>query len=653
MSRDNERITCEMWPDWELGESLGEGSFGTVSAIRRHSDYGPDLVSAVKVVRVPMMASDVKSRRLQGMTDDQIRDFYRKQVEGIADEIKIMQSLVGASNVVVIHDYKIMQLEDGVSWAIGIRMEKLEPLDEHYERVGLPSAREVARLGIDVCSALQECHQKDIVHRDVKPANVFYRETSDGYALGDFGIARQMQHDSSTKLSQRGTPFYMAPELYHGEQYGTNVDVYSLGIMLYRYLNHLRYPFCPPFPQQLGTSDEDKANRVRLQRTPLPPLEGVNPNLSAIVCRACDPNPRMRYATAAQMREDLKTWLLHPDKPIVHETKTVYVEDLDEVTAEQERSVREQASAQIPITPPVPSASGTGTVVIGAEPVMQSPPQAPAPEPSQPKKSVGVLVAACVVLLVAVIALGAQIFGGGFGGGGSAASTQAASSAGTSTQATGEADVSKYLEQAEEKADEEDYDRALAIIDMGLQEYPNSEELKTKEELYEAKREAKEKDTSTNQTANNTIVVQQPSGSQSSGYTTQSDPGSGSESNASSFPRSWKGSYQGTSGGNGSQNKVYRDLALEISSIDEDGNFSGTCYIDSDPTYYVAGTVDWSSGAIDFYGTEWINQGGLVYMCDFNGSLDSGRQNMSGTKVAINTESASEAHPGPWEMHAA
>ncbi|MDO4797561.1 MAG: serine/threonine-protein kinase [Coriobacteriales bacterium] len=653
MSRDNERITSDMWPDWELGESLGEGSFGTVSAIRRHSDYGPDLVSAVKIVRVPMMTSDIQSRRLQGMTDDQIRDFYRKQVEGIADEIKIMQSLVGASNVVVIHDYKIVQLEDGVSWAIGIRMEKLEPLDEHYEHTGLPDAREVARLGIDVCNALQACHEKDIVHRDVKPANVFYREASNGYALGDFGIARQMQRDSSTKLSQRGTPFFMAPELYHGERYDTNVDVYSLGIMLYRYLNHLRYPFCPPFPEQLGTSDEDKANRLRLQRAPMPPIEGVNPNLSAIVCKACDPNPRTRYATAAEMREDLKTWLTHPDKPIVHETKTVYVEDLDEATAEQERKAWQQAAAQAPVTPPPVSPSGTGTVVIGAENPVQSPPQMPVPQPSpsnQPKKSVGILVAACVALVIVIAVLGVQVLsGGGVGGGTTAASSASGSSVQTTTTDDG---LQKYLSQAQAKANNDDYDGALAIIEMGLEEYPSSDELKNKEELYEAKRDAKDSSASTNQTANNTIVVQQPtSSSQDSGLTTQG--GTDTASNASSFPRSWTGSYQGTSGGNGTQNKVYRDLGLQISSIDEGGSFSGTCYIDGDPAYSVAGMVNWSTGAIDFYGTDWINQGGLVYMCDFSGSLDSGRQNMSGTKVAINTESADEAHPGPWELHAA
>ena len=121
----------------------------------------------------------------------------------------------------------------GIGWDILIQMELLTPLNQ-YIRDHVVTRQDVIRLGIDLCKALELCQKYNIIHRDVKPENIFISETGD-FKLGDFGIARTVEKTTSG-LSKKGTYTYMAPEVYKGEAYGTTVDIYSLGIVLYRLL---------------------------------------------------------------------------------------------------------------------------------------------------------------------------------------------------------------------------------------------------------------------------------------------------------------------------------------------------------------------------------------------------------------------------------
>ena len=101
--------------------------------------------------------------------------------------------------------------------------------------------KETIKLGIDLCKALEYCQQLNIIHRDIKPENIFVSRFGD-FKLGDFGIARELEKTMSS-LSKKGTYSYMAPEMYKGERYDNSVDIYSLGIVLYKIMNKNRLPF--------------------------------------------------------------------------------------------------------------------------------------------------------------------------------------------------------------------------------------------------------------------------------------------------------------------------------------------------------------------------------------------------------------------------
>ena len=654
MSRDDERIVAKFWPDWELGDSLGEGSFGTVYGVKRHSEYGPDVEAAVKVIKIPMLKSDVGARRLQGMSDDEIRAFYRKQMDDISDEVRIMQSLVGVPNVVVIHDYQIHEQDDGFGWIVGIRMERLEPLDDHFARVGIPSEREVARVGIDICSALAVCHEQHIIHRDVKPANVFFREAGEHYALGDFGIARQVQRDSSTRLSQRGTPYFMAPELYHGEQYGTNIDVYSLGVMLYRYLNHLRYPFCPPFPEQLGTNDEELANKQRLNKAPMEPIRGVNENLSAIVCKACDPNPKTRYQTANELRKDLLAWLDHPNRPVVH--STVLVEELDQ---QDDVDSREKTPPLRVDTNPEHDGGSTGpggtrTVDIRTKHPIDPPTPVPTPAPTPIKNPLvaKVLIVACALLLATIAVLGGKLLEGQNSG--DSGPTNKSEAGETTTQESNEtARVDEILSKAKDKAKQEDYAGAVGVIEAGLIEYPNNMVLSDMKEEYERKKRDKEeeerekREKEAQEKAEKEAQEKAEKERQQRKQTeTTPEPFDNRSVTPSTFARSWNGSYVGVfARADGSEYQEDRGFAVNFSSVSEGGSVYGVCELTTGESYEVSGSIDWNTGYIEFQNVGWIVQKGTNSYRVFRGTV-------SGSGMSGTTTTTSGGHESNFTAHA-
>lgn len=120
-------------------------------------------------------------------------------------------------------------------------MELLTPLNEYYAEHP-PTEKDILRLGIDICRALEMCAKNKIIHRDVKPSNIFISPNGD-YKLGDFGVARRIEATCGA-FSKKGTYDYMAPEVYRDAIYDTRADLFSLGIVLYKLMNSGRIPFC-------------------------------------------------------------------------------------------------------------------------------------------------------------------------------------------------------------------------------------------------------------------------------------------------------------------------------------------------------------------------------------------------------------------------
>lgn len=291
----------QVWPEWNEDCVLGEGSFGKVYRARR-VEYGRTFYSAIKVLTVPKSQQEIKFARSQGMNDAEIYNYFQGLVENLLNEITLMDNLKGAKNIVGIEDYKIIEHQGEIGWDIFIRMELLTSFDSFISNPEF-SQKDVIRLGVDICSALEVCESNCIVHRDIKPDNIFISRFGE-YKLGDFGIARKLEA-TQANLSRKGTLNYMAPEVYKSEPYGANVDIYSLGLVLYTLLNNNRIAFLPPYPQPITYKDNEEALARRLSGEPLVMPCNANASLGATILRACAYRPEDRFRTATEFKNAL------------------------------------------------------------------------------------------------------------------------------------------------------------------------------------------------------------------------------------------------------------------------------------------------------------------------------------------------------------
>ena len=308
---------------WYLSRLLGKGSFGKVFEITRE-EFGETYKAALKVISVPQDDEDVKARLSGGTDTATISEYYQELLKEIANENRIMTQLKGNSNIVSYEDHQIIPHDDGIGYDILIRMELLTPLVDRMIERNL-SKEETIKLGIDICRALELCHRKNIIHRDIKPQNILISDNGD-FKLGDFGISRTMEKTTGG-MSKKGTYKYMAPEVFRGEDYDSTADIYSLGIVLYMLLNGNRTPFLPQAPARITPNDEEEAKMRRFRGEPLPPPSEADSILSQIILKACMADPKSRYRTATQMRKDLESYLQHyeektestvglPDEPV-------------------------------------------------------------------------------------------------------------------------------------------------------------------------------------------------------------------------------------------------------------------------------------------------------------------------------------------------
>ncbi len=92
-----------------------------------------------------------------------------------------------------------------------------------------------------VCLAVKHCHDRKILHRDLKSQNIFMMKNG-LIKLGDFGIARILDHTKANARTMVGTPYYISPEIVLGKPYSFKTDIWSLGVILYE-ISTLEMPF--------------------------------------------------------------------------------------------------------------------------------------------------------------------------------------------------------------------------------------------------------------------------------------------------------------------------------------------------------------------------------------------------------------------------
>jgi tetratricopeptide (TPR) repeat protein len=270
-----------------IEQRLGQGGMGTVYRARREDAYRQ--LVAVKVVRPGLDSAELLARFRTG-----------RQVLADLEHPHIARLLDGGSTDDG-RPYFVMEYIDG------------EPLDRYCDRHRL-GTQERLRLLQAVCAAVQHAHGRGVLHRHLKPANVLV--SADGTVkVTDFGLAKRLEGaDGGAGPTQSGavvgTPSYMAPEQAagRGKAVGPATDVYALGAILYELLTGQ-----PPFR---ADTPLDTILQVVYQE-PVPPSRlhpGLARDLETICLKCLHKDPSRRYASAAELADDLERYL--EGKPI-------------------------------------------------------------------------------------------------------------------------------------------------------------------------------------------------------------------------------------------------------------------------------------------------------------------------------------------------
>ena len=281
---------------YHVNEKIGSGGFGTVYKVSKTNAAGT-YVRALKHITLPTKKQYTSVLNSMGGDYSKADDYFASILKDIVSEISILSTLSesGTQNIVRYYENDIVETPSPKTYDIYILMEFLTPFTDYIESKSF-TVHDVITLGKDILKALMACHEKNIIHRDIKDDNIFV--SSDGvYKLGDFGVSKALK-DKSRAESVKGTPNFIAPEVYLGkEKYDNTVDLYSLGIVLYKLLNKARNPFLPKYPAPYSSQDEDVAFEARMTgKVPNLPINAEN-ELGEVVLKAIMPR-QDRYNTA-------------------------------------------------------------------------------------------------------------------------------------------------------------------------------------------------------------------------------------------------------------------------------------------------------------------------------------------------------------------
>lgn len=315
-----------VWPNYHVVSLLGSGQYGKVFLAERN-DPGTDLSEKQAIKIIPLRSdNDANDAEEAGITEE---EFYQKKKEAELGEIRMLQLLKGSTNVIHINDYYLEESGDFDNSYILIRMDPMTSLDKILRKRNEVSAAEAERfakkVGLHICRALEHLENTSggsAAHRDIKPANILMSANGDFY-LADFGFARVL--NTSAGLSYKGTQDYIAPEV-GTKRYDYRVDIYSLGLVLYRLVNHGRPPYVPRYPEVRTAQDDYEASiQLRNPGRVLPKPDNCSDALADIICRMCAYDPGDRYPNAAAVEKAL----LDLDRPadLVPAPKTEKKED--------------------------------------------------------------------------------------------------------------------------------------------------------------------------------------------------------------------------------------------------------------------------------------------------------------------------------------
>jgi serine/threonine-protein kinase len=269
---------------YQLTRKLGEGGMGEV--------YAADHLRIARSVAIKLLRPEVLTN------EEAVKRFEQEAMTA---------SSIGHENIIRIEDSG--KLEDG---RIYLAMELLDglPFNDLIDQPTPIPPHRLLNILIQTCHGLAAAHNKNIVHRDMKPENIYITQGADGSDLPkllDFGIAKVSQAEGENHLTRTGTifgtPFYMAPEQALGQTVDHRVDVYAMGVIMYEV-------FCGVVPfggeSFMGILTQHiTAEPVLPSQTAAQHGRTLPPGVEDVIVKSMKKDPPQRYQTMDELVDAL------------------------------------------------------------------------------------------------------------------------------------------------------------------------------------------------------------------------------------------------------------------------------------------------------------------------------------------------------------
>ncbi len=278
----------------------------------RHTASGECFI--LKHLSIPASDAQVRALILSGIYENEqdVLAYYTGVVSDMKRELELGKKLAETGCFAGAVNYQIEQKTDGIGYDVYILQELQLPLNELITRNGMTHLRAV-NLGIDLCDAIIACREAGYLFGNIKPENIFLIPTG-RFLLGDLGLISLQDLDYASIPEAYIGPF-SAPELSDiAASPNLTIDLYALGMVLYRIYNGNQGPF------EDENTNEAMANKLRLSGKPLPTPIYADYELAGIINKACSYRIENRYTSPEQLKEALILYLQRnqiPDSLIV------------------------------------------------------------------------------------------------------------------------------------------------------------------------------------------------------------------------------------------------------------------------------------------------------------------------------------------------
>lgn len=257
----------------------------------------------LKHISVPESQKQVDALMFTGAaaTTEDAQKYYEQVVSDYQTELTTLEALSASPNLDCFRSYQIAPKEDGVGYDMYLLAEHRKTLVDYLADNAMTKLCAV-NLAMDLCSALIDLRNAGLIHRDVKPSNI-YLNAQGHFLLGDLGIAKIDDLKYCT-MPESMLSSYSAPELF--SLLGTiepTTDIYSVGLILYRIFNGNHAPF-----EDENTSAK-AADRRRVTGEALPVPMYADYEISEIILKACAFKPEDRYQTPQELKDALVEYM--------------------------------------------------------------------------------------------------------------------------------------------------------------------------------------------------------------------------------------------------------------------------------------------------------------------------------------------------------